>query len=377
MNADAPCLSAAKLSAALDLAEGWVRDRVVPGVAVAVARHGVLVGERYAGRLAAGGGAPVDAGTLYPVASVTKPFTAAAALRLVERGDLALDEPVRRLVPAFAAGPGDPKREIAARDLLRHTAGLPQDDPAAPRLWDQGADFAALTASAAALPLAHPPGRRVAYSSPGYWVLGAAVAAAAGAPFAEVVRGEVLDRCCLAETFLDPSPALAPRIARRYGRAKVSNTPYGRALASPAGGLFATARDLVRFAGICLAGGRRPDGGRALSAASVALMTTDQTGGLPGGIAGLREWPACPWGLGWEVRGAKAAHWTGDLASPAAFAHLGQSGCLLWADPAGGLAVAVLANRDLATGWTLAPARWARLANALVAALATGPIATP
>jgi CubicO group peptidase (beta-lactamase class C family) len=146
------------------------------------------------------------------------------------------------------------------------------------------------------------------------------------------------------------------------------NRPYGRTLGSPSGGLFATARDLVRFGGIFLAGGLRSDQTRVLAAASVEAMTTDQTGGLAGGIEGFRTWPVCPWGLGWEVKGEKLGHWTGDLTSPRTIAHVGQSGTLLWADPATGIACAILANRDLYTWWSVAPARWARLSNAIVAA---------
>ena len=357
------------LTTVLDLATGWVRDGVVPGVAVAVARHGELLAERYAGKQAAGSGRPVDAATLYPVASITKPFTATAALRLAERGGLSLDEPVRRLVPAFATQPE--KREVTPRDLLCHTSGLPKDDPAAEGLWAREADFATLAASAAALPLAYSPGERVAYSNVGYWVLGAAIAAAGAAPFAEVLRTEILEPFGLAATFVDPPAAVYDRIARRYGKTKIVNAPYGRALASPSGGLFATARDLVRFAGVFTAGGLVPDGSRVLSAASVAAMTTDQTDGLPGGIEGVQTWPVCPWGLGWEIKGQKTQHWTGDFTSPGTVAHPGQSGCLLWADPSTGLAVAVLANRDLGTDWAAVPARWARFSNAIIAAATT------
>ncbi len=353
------------LTRALDLASGWVEERVVPGVAVVVARDGVILAERYAGKRAAGRGEPVDATTLYSVASVTKPFTATLALRLVERGNLVLDEPVRRLLPAFSDAA---KREITPRHLLCHTSGLPKDDPALDALRESDADLAAITASALALTPDFPPDERVHYSNAAYWVLGAVLAAAGGGSFAELVQSEVLTRCDLAESHFSPPATVSERIARRYGAHKRMNTPYGRALASPSGGLFATARDLVAFASIFLKGGLRSDGERVLSAASLTAMTIDQTGGLPGGIEGLRTWPVCPWGLGWEVKGDKLHHWSGDLTSAATLSHIGQSGALLWADPATGLACAILANRDLGSGWSLQPARWARLSNALCAA---------
>jgi beta-lactamase class C len=356
------------LDKALGIAEGWVRDGVVPGVSVAVARHGELVATRAAGKKSAGGGGPVDESTLYSIASLTKPFTAAAALRLVERGELSLDEPLRRLVRTL---PGE-RRDLMLRDLLRHTAGLLKDDPAELELWEREATFDETVASAAAAPPLEEPGLAVRYSNLGYWIAGGAIAAAAGGTFADVLRAEVLGPFGLTDVVIQPDESLSPRIARRYGRAKIMNAPYGRELGSPGGGLFATATDLVRFASVFLASGTTPEGTRVLGPASVALMTTDQTGGLPGGIPDLREWPVCPWALGWEIKGPKREHWTGDLTSPATFAHPGQSGCLLWGDPATGIAVAVLANRDLSTGWTVAPARWARLNNAIVAALTAG-----
>lgn len=363
------------LARALDLASGWVEERVVPGVAVAVARDGVIIAERYAGKRSAGGGGPVDATTLYSVAAVTKPVTATLALRLVERGDLVLDEPVRRILPAFSDAA---KREITPRHLLCHTSGLPQDDPALETLRQSEVDLAAITASALALDPVSPPGERVRYSNAAYWVLGAALAAAGGASFAGLVQSEVLARFGLEESCFAPPAAAGERIARRYGAPKHLNTSYARALASPSGGLFATARDLVTFASLFLTGGSRPDATGVLSAASVTAMTTDQTGGLPGGIDGFRTWPVCPWGLGWEVKGEKRHHWSGDFTSAATLSHIGQSGALLWADPATGLACAILANRDLGSGWSFHPARWARLSNAIcaVAVASAGTAAT-
>lgn len=351
------------LDQAFDLARGWVRDGIMPGVSIAVARQGELLGTGVAGKTAAGRGAPVTEQTLYSVASITKPFTAALALRLVEQGRLSLDEPLGPLIP-----PGDARRRTL-RQLLSHTAGLAKDDPAETELWARQATFHETVASAAAVPAISAAGERVGYSNIGYWLVGAAAAAAVELPYPDAMRRVVLEPFGLRETHIAPDDSLADRIARRYGKAKIVNVPYGRQLASPSGGLFATATDLVRFADIFLNDGRRADGSRLLTPETLRLMTTNQTGNLPGGIEGFREWPVASWGLGWEVKGAKRDHWTGDLTSPATIAHVGQSGTLLWGDPGSGIACAILANRDLYTGWSVAPARWARLSNAIVAAI--------
>jgi CubicO group peptidase (beta-lactamase class C family) len=287
-------------------------------------------------------------------------------MRLVERGEVGIDEPVRRFVPAFS---GAGKREVSLRDLLCHISGLPKDDPEEERFWAAQADFETTVESAAKLPTIHDRGQRVSYSNAGYWLIGATIAAVSGRSFIEALRAEVLEPLGLTDTFVDPHEAKGDRIARRYGRQKIMNAPYGRSLGSPSLGIFANARDLVRFASVFLASGDAPNGSLWLSKASIDLMTTDQTGGLPGGIEGIREWPVCDWGLGWEVKGEKIGHWTGDYTSPATFAHPGQGGTILWGDPASRIAVAVLANRDLSTGWWLSPARWARISNAIVAAV--------
>jgi CubicO group peptidase (beta-lactamase class C family) len=359
-------LMAGGLSAAFTLAESWVRDGIVPGVSVAIMQGGEFAGEFTGGKRSAGGGGPVQPSTLYSIASMTKPYTAAAFMRLVDRGLVGLDESVRRVVPGFSS---TEKREITFRMLLSHLSGMPKDDPAENQHWQDQATSSAIAASAAMLPLEQPPGQRVLYSNAAYWLIGEALAALTDRAFPDALREEILDPCGLAETFISAPPDVWDRIARRYGRAKIMNAAYGRELGSPSAGLFASARDAARFADLFLRRGITRDGRRILSAASVEMMTTDQTGGLPGGIDGLWTWPAGSWGLGWEVKGNKLGHWSGELTSPATFSHFGQGGTLVWADPATGIACAVLANRDVSTGWTADPARWARLSNAVVAAL--------
>lgn len=351
---------------AFAIAGGWVREGIVPGVSIAIARHGELLETFVAGKRAAGGAGPVDEATLYPLASVTKPFTATLVMRLVEQGKVTLDEPIRPFLPALGAD----KRDVNLRDLLCHTSGLDNNNLDEPDLWAKEATFDEIVASSAAIPAIDSGGQHVRYSNIGYWLAGAAAAAIAGTTFAEALREHVLEPFGLHESLIAPDESIENRVARRYGKAKLMNAPYGRQLAPPSGGLFATARDLVRFASVFVNDGRDGTGSRLLSPSSVRLMTTNQTGQLRGGIEGLSQWSIGSWGLGWEVKGPKTNYWTGDLTSPSTFAHLGQSGCLLWADPASGIACAILANRDLYTGWTITPARWARINNAIVAALA-------
>jgi CubicO group peptidase (beta-lactamase class C family) len=350
--------------AAFALAESWVRDGVVPGVSIAIAKDGELIGTFAAGKRAAGGSGPVDESTLYPVASITKPFTATLVMRLVEQGLVSLDEPIRRFLPVV----GIEKRELNLRDLLRHTSGVAANNPHESDLFSREATFDEVVAAAAAIPLVDRGGQTVRYSNIGYWLAGAAAAAIAGTSFPEALRTHVIEPLGLRDTLIAPVESIEHRVARRYGISKLMNSPYGRRLAPPSGGLFATASDLVRFASVFLNDGCDVTGKRLLSDASVELMTTNQTGDLPGGIEGLSQWSIGWWGLGWEVKGPKPNFWSGQLTSPSTFAHIGQSGCVLWADPESGIACAILANRDLFAGWTISPPRWAQISDAIVTA---------
>ena len=88
--------------------------------------------------------------------------------------------------------------------------------------------------------------------------------------------------------------------------------------------------------------------------------------GLRGVLPGFGSQNPNDWGLGFEIRGAKHPHWTGSANSPATFGHFGQSGTMLWIDPAAGIALVALADRDFGP-W--AAAAWPALADAVLAAV--------
>ena len=370
----------ARLADALGLIDGWIGPQGVAGAAAVAWHRGAIAAERYAGT--ARPGVPVDEGTSFALASVTKPITAAAVMTLVEEGRVALDEAAAGLVPEFAAGPdlqaadGDPAREavrsrVTVRQLLAHTSGLPEDaGPRQVRYADKS-DLGTVMAALARLPLQSAPGAELRYSNAGYAVLARLVEHVGGEPFWDAAWRRVLDPLDLRDTVARPGPALEERLARVADTTHAGteletyNGAYWRDLAIPWGGLFGTARDLARFAGAFL-----PGGPRLLAPPTVALMTTDQTAGVPGGVESARvRWGVGSWGLGWEVKGGKRRHWTGELTSPRTFCHFGHAGTLLWADPARDLVLAVFANRTTTHLWPFVPARWARLSNAVAAAV--------
>ena len=101
------------------LIERYLAQGDFAGVAVLAARHGELMVEHYAGQAAPG--LPVARETLWPIASISKVYTAAAIMRLVELGELTLNTPVTMLLPEFR---GQGREDVRLRHLLTHSAGM-------------------------------------------------------------------------------------------------------------------------------------------------------------------------------------------------------------------------------------------------------------
>jgi beta-lactamase class C len=367
------------VAGALELIDDWIGPQGPPGAGAAVWRRGEIIAERYAGEARAG--VPVTAETLFPLASVTKPIAAATVMHLIDAGVFSLDEPVGRLVPEFRAGPEpgaenvDPELErlrpsIGARQLLCHVSGLPEDLGPRESRYEEMVDIDTVIDQMCRLPLVSAPGTELRYSNAGFGVLTRLAERSGGQPFWQLARDAILDPLGLDDIVADPGGPVLARVAHLADTSHVGteiesyNSAYWRGLALPWGGLFGTPRDAVRFAAAFL-----PSGDRVLSAAASLLMTEDQTMGVPGGVGSAKmHWSSGRWGLGWEVKGEKRRHWTGELTSPRTFCHFGHAGTLLWGDPEQDLALAVFANRTVTHMWAFILSHWARLSNAVVAA---------
>lgn len=340
------------------IVEEVMRAHAVPGLVIVVAR-----GDQPPEHLAIGTDAarrPLEAGTLFPVASITKLATALAVLRLAAAGMLALDDSLAHHLPDAAAA----RAGVTLRVLLCHTGGLPDDLAPAMAPYALGLDWPALARACLTTPLATPPRTRVHYSNVGFGLLAIVVERLTGQPFAAALTDLVL-RPLGVEGYLGVEPPrpvarLAGALGEHAGTSlEPFNSLFWRSLALPWGGLITTgegALALVRaFAGV-------PAG--FLPPLLLAEATRDQTGGLGGGMSGLFEWPRYPWGLGVELRGEKAPHMAPTTASPASFGHGGASGCLAWADPAVGTAWVMLGARTIKTWWP----QWPTIGAAILAA---------
>ncbi|WP_445997041.1 serine hydrolase domain-containing protein [Okibacterium fritillariae] len=207
-----------------------------------------------------------DAHTAYRIASCTKSFTAAALLALRDEGALALDEPITRFLPGFAAVPL-PSADApvpTVRMLLTMSAGLPTDDPWGDRqesITNEQLD--ALIADG--LSFDSIPGTAFAYSNLGYALLGRVIEEASGRAYRDVVRERFLEPLGLTGTGFDVSIAESDgvtgvAIGNRFLDGAWQELPFtGPGAFSPIGGLFSTVADLSRWA-VWLAEPMLPDG---------------------------------------------------------------------------------------------------------------------
>src|SRR5690348_1102315 len=139
--------------------ERYVAAGDLPGCALAVPVDGDVVAECHTG--AARPSQLATPTTLWPLASISKTYTAATVLALVERGDLTLSLPVRELLPEFD---GDGREAVRLGHLLTHTAGLIYESPRMEELLRARTPLDGLLAEAYTSPLLFTPGSAYSYS---------------------------------------------------------------------------------------------------------------------------------------------------------------------------------------------------------------------
>lgn len=215
--------SNARIDSAIDSA---IADNRLVGTVVLVARDGEITYRRAAGHLDREAGTPMREDAIFLLASVSKPFVTAAAMRLVERGVIALDEPVTRWLPDFRPVlPDGAQPDITLHHLLTHTSGLSYgflepEDSAYHRLGvSDGLDQPGRTMDdnlhrLSQAPLAFAPGAAWRYSL-GIDVIGAVLQAATGKALDAIVRDEVTGPLGLNDT--DFTVADRTRLAVPYG----------------------------------------------------------------------------------------------------------------------------------------------------------------
>lgn len=254
-----------RLSFTIDsIARGAMADQSIPGLSVAIVKDGRVVLERGWGTTGRGT-RQAAANSVYQIASVSKQFTAAAVLRLAERGQLSLDDDVTRYVSGLPAG----YRTISLRQLLNHTAGVPNFTEFF-REFRQTLTPVQLIDSLAVRPLLFAPGNGFHYSNSGYYLLGLVIERVTGEAYGDHLREQFFAPLGMSDTEYcggtgrDPLPS--GYVRGRRG-SPVHTDPWNPSVLYAAGSLCSTAADLARWE---VALGE----GRVLQAESYREMTT-------------------------------------------------------------------------------------------------------
>jgi CubicO group peptidase (beta-lactamase class C family) len=292
-----------------DILQTYVGNGSVPG-AVGLMARGDRVDVAAAGSADVDGTSPMARDSIFRIASITKPITAAAVMMLVEDGRIALQDPVREWLPELAspavvrtpASPVDDVvpavRPITVADLLTFRAGygFPSDFslPAVGLLFSelkQGPPQPQLVAAPdewmaalSRIPLLYQPGEAWLYNTCSD-IAGVLIARVSGRPLPEFLAERLFEPLGMIDTGFGVPAGKLDRFTSYYrtdpaGGLELVDTPGGQwsslpAFPSGAGGLVSTVDDWHSFARMLLAGGRA-DGRQLLSPASVRQMTTDQ-----------------------------------------------------------------------------------------------------
>ncbi|WP_433295750.1 serine hydrolase domain-containing protein [Actinoplanes sp. CA-030573] len=281
-----------------ELLHDAIRAHDVPGAAVAVGHDGKLT-EAAAGVLNRDTGVRATPDSLFQIGSVTKVWTAALVLQLVDEGRVDLDEPVRRYLPEFAVADQEATETVTVRNLLTHTAGFEGD-----LFEDTGRGDDALERYLAYLAEAagqvHPVGALYSYSNSGFAVAGALVARLRGTLWETALRDRLITPLGVTHMALLPEEAILFRASAGHDhRGDIYREWLLPRSLGPAGSAPSAApRELVRFGRALLSPKNGP-----ISADAVAAMTTAQVSipGVPGrtadryglGIA-LFDWNGTP-----------------------------------------------------------------------------------
>lgn len=283
------------------------------------------------------------------IASMSKPICGTAMMMAVEKGLVAIADPVSKYLPEFQnlKGTDGKPATITIGQCLSHTSGL-QDlsgmESAATTT------LAELTALVSQKPLKFDPGTKWAYCQTGINTAARIIEVVSGKTYPEYLRVNLFAPLGMEDTTFYLTEAQAERLAFSYATTKegLKPVPIGFLSGKPptstdrfpsaAGGLFSTSADYGKFARMILNGGEF-DGKRYLKPESITEMTRSHTGDLAAGFV-----PGSNYGIGW-IRVAEPVGVTAAL-SLGSFGHGGAYGTQAWIDPAKGRYTILMVQRS-------------------------------
>jgi CubicO group peptidase (beta-lactamase class C family) len=349
------------------LARSWVENGDTPSLVVLAARRGVVVlHEAFGVRSQEDTTPTLKRDSIFPLASCSKPITAAAVMCLVEDGLIGLNRPFIEYIPELDVPAVQWLDEARVADLLCHTAGIddlelgafieaaakrsPEVPPAAP---GQHPVLGRRIRLAAGAPLTRRPGTAMLYSNFGYNLLSDIVRRVSGQPFWQFVRSRLFEPLGMLDSYFVLPPELRQRRVYRTQGMPVTQPVPGMhggidsaeydELDTGSNGAASTAWDLAAFLQMLLNRGAY-GGKQILSPASVAAMARPQVdASIPwlwpriSPTTGKRmefEFHGGGYGYGLFLFGpGDRFGLNGALASPSAFGHGGFASAYIWADP--------------------------------------------
>lgn len=336
----------------------FVDQQHLSGAVLLVARRGAVGALEAVGFRDLESRAPMKPDTIFRIASMTKPITAAGLLALEDEGKLSVDDPVEKHLPEFkgqmmvqsksggAVTLVRPPRPITLRDLLTHTSGLAGLPPGLSDLYRRRhRTLAEAVMAFSQRPLEFEPGTKWSYSNTGMDTLGRVIEVVSGKRYEDFLEERFFGPLGMKDTFFYATPERLERAAVLYKRDKekllaadnfLGDVSEGR-YPIPAGGLFSTAPDLLRFYQMLL--GKGAFGGRRyLAEATVEKMTAVQTGDLKTGfVDGM--------GFGLGVGVVREPRGVTEMLSPGTYGHGGAFGTQGWIDPKKGMIYVLMIQR--------------------------------
>jgi CubicO group peptidase (beta-lactamase class C family) len=255
------------------VATAAVAEHRTAGVSIAVVKNARTVLAKGYGFADLENDVPATAEPVYRIGSITKQFTSAAIMRLVEQGKLSLDDTLQKFLPAF---PTQGNR-VTMRHLLNHTSGIKSYTSLGPK-WDRVVRLDLAPDSMVTLfahePFDFRPGDAWAYDNSGYFLLGMIIEKLSGKPYAQYLQDEFFTPLNLKSTiYCDQAPLIRHRAqgyAPRPGGGFINAEPLSMTQPYAAGSLCSTVNDLAAWT-LALSSGK------VVSPASYKLMTTPGT----------------------------------------------------------------------------------------------------
>ena len=252
-----------------ELAEEALRNHPAPGISIAVQQDGEVVFSGGFGYADLENNVPATAETVYRIGSVTKQFTAAAAMLLVEEGKLELAAGLRAYLPGY-----DTRGfEVPVERLLNHTSGI-KGYTEIPEFWEKSrldVDHQAMLELFSAPPFEFEPGDRYQYNNSGYYLLGVLIERLSGMDYGDFLDQRVFEPLALERTLVLENSKIVPGRAEGYEVAEsggfVNDEPLSMTGPYAAGAMGASVLDLLSWQ-------RALASGRVVSAASYQAMTT-------------------------------------------------------------------------------------------------------